>query len=109
MFCDMWSQLLVNDAISPPFPRTRGVLQGSPLSPALFNIFINSLLDILNTQAADLPDCLFYTDNRVILTTSLGDAQRLLDLAEGWVRKADLDFNVKKCAVISTECRVLTL
>jgi hypothetical protein len=48
MFKDVWSLVIVNIAISPPFQRTRGVLQGSPLSPALFNIFIYELLFVLN-------------------------------------------------------------
>ena len=109
MFEDVWSQLLVNDATSPPFPRTRGVLQGSPLSPALFNLFIDDLLWVLNATATGLPHCLFYADDGVILTTSIADAQRLLDVAAAWVGQALLDFNVKKCAVISTEGGVLVL
>ena len=109
MFQDVWSQLIINDAISPPFQRTRGILQGSPLSPALFNMFIDELLHILNAGAADLPSCLFYADDGVILTKTLLEAQSLLDLAEGWVRRVELNFNVKKCAVISLESAVLTL
>jgi hypothetical protein len=109
MFKDVWSQVIVNDAVSPPFQRTRGVLQGSLLSPALFNIFIDELLFILNAGAANLPNCLFYADDGVILTETLLEAQRLLDLAEAWVEKVELNFNVKKCAVIRSESAVLTL
>jgi hypothetical protein len=109
MFKDVWSQVIVNDAVSPPFQRTRGILQGSPQSPPLFNIFIDGLLYILNAGAAGLPNCLFYADDGVILTKTLLEAQRLLGLAEEWVEKVELNFNVKKCAVISSAPAVLTL
>jgi hypothetical protein len=109
MFKDVWSQVIVNDAVSPPFQRTRGIFQGSPQSPPLFNMFIDELLYILNAGAADLPNCLYYADDGVILTKTIREAQRLLDLAESWVEQVELNFNVKKCAVISSESAVLIL
>jgi Reverse transcriptase (RNA-dependent DNA polymerase) len=111
MLDGVWSRLLINDGVSPSFQRTRGVFQGSPLSPALFNIFIDDLLHLLNADATDLrngyainpPSCLFYADDGVILVRDLVEAQRLLDIAEAWTREARLTFNVKKCAVISLD------
>jgi hypothetical protein len=101
MFDEVWSRLLINDGVSLPFQRTRGVFQGSPLSPALFNIFIDGLLVRLNADATDIPNCLFYADDGVILVRELVDAQRLLDLAEAWTKHAGFTFNVKKCAVLT--------
>lgn len=37
-FDDVRSRIFVNGEASTPFGRTRGVLQGSPISPVLFNI-----------------------------------------------------------------------
>ena len=109
MFDDVWSRLLINDGVSPPFQRTRGVLQGSPQSPPLFNIFIDDLLHLLNADATDLPNCLFYADDGVILVRDLQQAQRLLDIAEAWTKEAGLTFNVKKCAVITPHTSQLLL
>ena len=38
---NMTSSVRINDDFSPPFSINRGVKQGCPLSPTLFNIFIN--------------------------------------------------------------------
>lgn len=66
MFRQVRSRVLVNDRVSKWFKRTRGVLQGSPLSPYLFNMFIDSFLYRLNTDPAKPPFCLFYADDGVI-------------------------------------------
>ena len=100
MFQDVWSRLLINDSLSPPFPRTRGVFQGSPQSPALFNIFIDELLHLLNAGTADIPNCVFYADDGVILARDVSEAQQLLDAAQTWAEKVGLSFNVKKCGVV---------
>jgi hypothetical protein len=39
-----------------------------------FNIFINSFLVRLNVNVTDIPNCLFYADNGVILVRELIDA-----------------------------------
>ena len=98
---DVWSRVLINGGVSPPFQRTRGVFQGSPLSPPLFNIFIDGLLVRLNADVTEIPNCLFYADDGVILVRDLSEAQRLLDVAEEWTEEAGLTFNVRKCAVIT--------
>jgi hypothetical protein len=82
MFDKVWSRLLINNSVSLSFQRTQGVFQGLLLSPVLFNIFIDSFLVRLNTDVTDIPNCLFYVNDKVILICKLVDAQRLLDLAE---------------------------
>jgi hypothetical protein len=109
MFQDVWSRLLINDGVSPPFPRTCGVFQGSPQSPALFNIFIDELLYLLNTGATEVPNCVFYADDGVILVPDVAEAQRLLDIAGAWTTKVGLTFNVEKCGVIGAQSPQLRL
>jgi hypothetical protein len=48
----------------------------------LFNIFINSFLMRLNADATDIPNCLFYANNKVILIYKLINVQQLLNLAK---------------------------
>ena len=97
MMTAVQSRLLVNDSVSDPIDRTCGILQGSPLSSSLFNLFIDGLLDMLNTNQLR---CLFYADDGVLLTRSFQEAQRLLDLCDEWIKEYHLQFNVSKCAVL---------
>lgn len=73
------SRVLVNDTVTPWFPRTRGVLQGSPLSPFLFNIYIDPLLVLMNKDESQIPFCLFYADDGVLLPKKGEDLQMQID------------------------------
>lgn len=96
------SRLLVNDQATEWFARTCGVLQGSPLSPWLFNLFIDDLLQELNTTANGIPWCLFYADDGVLLLDSEADLIRLVQVLEDWTIRNKILLNPKKCAILST-------
>ena len=102
MFKDGRFTLRVNGLASPWLPRNQGLPQGSPLSPVIFNIFIDSLVRLLNSIENDMgaPTCLFYADDGVIFASNISDAKRGLKLAEDWSKKHEMVFNVKKCGVI---------
>ncbi|EFX60362.1 hypothetical protein DAPPUDRAFT_124434, partial [Daphnia pulex] len=61
---------VIHGCLSPGFARTRGLLQGSLLSPLLFNIFIDDLADQL-TKFVDpecpVPPALLYADDICLL------------------------------------------
>lgn len=102
MFRNVRSRLLVNGQASAYFPRTRGVLQGSPLSPYLFNIFIDDILRDLNDGTAELvPRCLFFADDGVILARPGEDVQPILSRLDGLLDDNHLELKVAKCACIS--------
>ena len=98
---DMRSRVLVNSEASDWFDRTQGVLQGSPLSPYLFNIFIDDLVALLNRGAERHPICLFYADDGVLVTPSWVDVQGLLNEVSRWSRENGLGLNVRKCGCVS--------
>ena len=102
MFKDGRFTLRVNGLASPWLPRNQGLPQGSPLSPVIFNIFIDSLVRLLNSIVNDMgaPTCLFYADDGVIFASNISDARRGLQLAEDWSKRHGMIFNVKKCGVI---------
>lgn len=103
-FDGVTSQVIVNGALSQPFPRTCGVLQGSPISPLLFNIFIDRLLHLLNADSrpAEPPDGLFYADDGAILARDYEHARSLLRILTGWCAEAGITLNAKKCGHISS-------
>jgi hypothetical protein len=99
-FRGLRSRVLVNGQASHWFPRTRGVLQGSPLSPYLFNIYIDELVVRLNDSTAGIPQSLFYADDGVLLARDLPSLRSLADILTYWSAEAGIGVNVKKCGLI---------
>lgn len=99
-FDDVRSRVLVNGQASHPFPRTRGVLQGSPISPILFNIYIDELIVRLNASSVVVPRSLFYADDGVLLAADTATLQSLADILTVWTVEARIDVNIKKCGLL---------
>jgi hypothetical protein len=94
---------VINGIQSSPQVRNCGLPQGSPLSPIIFNLFIDSLVRYLNSISNDMgvPHCLFYADDGVILSPDIHTAKRLLRMAEKWSKDNGMVFNVSKCGILS--------
>lgn len=95
------SQVLINGEASEWFPRSRGVLQGSPLSPFLFNLYIDGLLERLNPPGEGIPSCLFYADDGVLIGRDGEDLQGQLDRLEAWADDHRMEVNVAKCGWVT--------
>jgi len=103
MYRDMLYSLIVNGCESPKQPRTCGLLQGSPLSPILFNRFINSVLLSLNwNRQPTFPWPLFFADDGVLIAPTIMKAQSLLNQASSWADRHAMSFNILKCGYIVT-------
>ena len=102
MFVQQKSRILINGQVSEWFSRSCGALQGSPLSPWLFNLFIDDLLYKVNTGISGIPICLFYADDGALVTNSKIDLSQKLKTVEDWTLENMLLLNPKKCAVITT-------
>jgi hypothetical protein len=102
MFVHLRSRILINGQITEWFPRSCGVLQGSPFSPWLFNIFVDDLLYLVNAETVGPPICLFYADDGVIIVNSRTDLQEKLRVVEDWSRRNAIFLNPAKCAVITS-------
>jgi len=88
------------------------VRQGGVLSPALFNMYIRSLIDSL--VKSDLGchvhgvyiGCLVYADDVILLSASVLQLQKMLGLCCNQAADIDIAFNAKKSSLF---CRAETV
>ena len=96
---DRKQQVVVDNATSDTAMVTSGVPQGTVLGPTLFLIYINDIADDITSNIrlfAD--DCVLYrTINNPTDNTTL---QEDLSKLEQWSNIWQMDFNVKKCAIM---------
>ena len=103
MFSNASFRLIVNGRLSPVLRRDRGLPQGSPLSPVIFDMFIDSLNHKLNSESdGTIPRSLFFADDGLLLSKDEEEAKRQLSIAEQWADDNGMTYNVLKCGVIGT-------
>jgi len=92
----------VNQVFTNEIKLERGLLQGSILSPLLFNIFIDDLAQQLtNAYPNDpLPHCLLYADDIKLNHNNIKDLQNMLDICSTWAENNGMEFNINKSAYL---------
>ena len=106
LYQSVQSCVLVNDERTDWFPVNRGLRQGCPLSPILFNIFIDGLARAIKELGRGLRvgslevSLLLFADDIVLLADNREAIQEMLDTAESYSRKWGFSFNCKKSAVV---------
>lgn len=108
------SHLVINGKKSNAIENRRGLLQGSSLSPILFNFYINSLMERLKKEDAiyiygTRINCLFFADDAVIIASSWTSLTRLLHVCEEWSNEYGMEFSASKCILLSTIASPLPL
>ena len=97
-------ELVVNGRRLAAIPVRSGLPQGSVISPFLFNIFINPLIEALNEGcAADDPNSLWFADDGVLSSSSYRDLRVMLDKCTKWANARGMRFNVNNCGVVSND------
>eukprot|EP01018_Ginkgo_biloba_P017078 Gb_08423 [translate_table: standard] len=81
------------DLVSPPIPVQRGVRQGCPTSPSLFNIFINDIMDGLQGVGVEVPGIaeviagLLFAEDLVLFAESVTQLKEMLEKVHDWAQK----------------------
>ena len=92
--------------MSSPFSILSGVRQGGILSPILFAVYFDSLVDRLSMSKLGCSingqylGCLLYADDILLLSQSVSCMQRMLDICTDVSHELDLKFNVQKSMVL---------
>ena len=92
----------VNNRTTNYFKYEKGVPQGNPLSPILFDLYVNDIFEtIVNQNPVSLDDthnfnALMYADDLIIFSTTTDGLQKSLDSFGDYCGKWKLDINYTK-------------
>ena len=101
----------VNGTYGTKFEVSKGTRQGSIISPCLFNIFIDDLLQDLNSSAyglkvnSELFNNSAYADDINLFAASVSDLQSLIDICYAYSQRWRFEFGLpkSKCLVVGTK------
>jgi hypothetical protein len=119
LFLDIFNSIYANFTVTiccnnkntEPIHVQKGVLQGDPCSPLLFNICFNALIKILDSdkykqmgyiwgsKSSQCCNWLQYADDAAIVASSQKNAQGLTNLFEAWCKWASMEIRIDKCNV----------
>ena len=114
LFDDNSSILVVKGKRSEPIPNTRGLLQGSSLSPILFNFFIDDLIGELESLPGvktygKKVSALAFADDVAIVAANHAALQLGINAAEKWSIDNGMKFNRTKCVHLTATSMPLLL
>ena len=117
VLCNWYSKISFavrwNSKLSARFAAGSGVRQGSCLSPAIFNVFMNVFIIHLKLQRIGCEisslflGCLLYADDMILICPSVNGLQVMLDKCSEIASLLSLQFNVNKshCLIIGKMCK----
>ena len=89
---------ILDGVFSADFCVNCGVRQGGILSPLLFNVYVDELIDSLSDSGfgSQFFGCIMYADDLIMLSPSLKGLQSMFNLCDAYAKTHFLIFNAKK-------------
>ena len=77
-----------------------GVAQGSVISPSLFNVYAESLLEDLEMKGWNVDDLFGFADDHLIINLTKGTLRKAITLVREWCTEANIKLNPDKSGVL---------
>jgi hypothetical protein len=96
----------VNGITTDWFNVSTGLRQGCLLSPLLFNLYINDLVNVIKQSCTGIPIggenvcILMYADDLVLLARNERDLQNMLDVLAHWCQQWNVKVNAEKTEIV---------
>lgn len=113
IYTDSFTQIRTPHGFTPRCPNQRGVKQGCPLSPILFNFAIEPLLRAFNSKlesaGVNFPPTerrlnhLAFADDIKIFGSSFEEVKQLNEIVEEFTQWTLLEVNTPKCAMLAIQ------
>ena len=107
MYKEVRFSVKLGNASTPSFTTSVGVKQGCVLSPTLFSMYINDMVDIFNDTDChpvcindQNVSCLLYADDLVIVSESATGLQNAISKLENYCVKWNLEINLNKTQIM---------
>lgn len=98
------TKVALQGSLSRAVPLERGLFQGSLLSPFLFNVYIDEIAWILNSEDSPTsPSLLLFADDLQLLGNSIATLQSKLDILYEWSLSKGLTINISKSGYVGNE------
>jgi hypothetical protein len=99
------SRIVIQDSVSDEYKVNRGLREGSVLSPILYAIFIDGIIDkIRGCIGANVGSfsyrALLYVDDIVLVSESAQDLQAMLNCCQTYADDHSFQFSISKCQVV---------
>jgi len=106
LYNNVQSCIKLNGSLTDWFSVNTGLKQGCIISPLLFNIYINELIDAIKALnvGIDIGNekvcILLYADDVVFLCENEKDLQKMLNTLESWCYSNKINVNLEKSKIV---------
>ncbi|PAA49614.1 hypothetical protein BOX15_Mlig021084g3 [Macrostomum lignano] len=106
LYTNVWTKISIGNEISGPINISRGVKQGCPLSPFLFNLVLDELINELQSSGYGYPvegfkvPVLAYADDLILCGATDYETKRMVEITEKFFARQMLAVNLKKCKAL---------